>query len=201
MNRRDFLSTVGAGIAGSVAGPTAVHALATSATGDIAIVREILTALHPGLYRYNSPVGIDAALSRLGRQWVNQPGLAARYLNLSQFLATLKCGHSYANFYNQTSAVKAQLFDRGSRLPFAFKWVGNAMVVLQDQSGTGSLPRGTVIKAINDVPVGEMLARMMAYVRADGNNNAKRRALLSMTGADEYETFDIFHGLLYGAPG
>jgi len=104
MNRRDFLSTVGAGIAGSVAGPTAVHALATSATGDIAIVREILTALHPGLYRYNSPVGIDAALSRLARQWADQPDLAARYLNLSQFLATLKCGHSYANFYNQNRA-------------------------------------------------------------------------------------------------
>ncbi len=201
MNRRNFLSTVSVGIASSVARPTAVLALTTTATDDIAIVREILTTLHPGLYRYNSPTGIDVALSRLAKQWTAQPDLAARYLNLSQFLATLKCGHSYANFFNQTSAVKQKLFDRGSRLPFAFKWLGKNMVVLQDQSGTGSLPPGTVINAINDVPVGELLDRMMPYVRADGNNDAKRRALLSMTGADEYETFDIFHGLLYGAPG
>lgn len=201
MNRRNFLSTIGAGIVGSVACPPAVRALTTTATDDIAIVREILTALHPGLYRYNSPMDIDAALSRLAKQWTEQPDLAARYLNLSQFLATIKCGHSYANFFNQTSAVKQALFDRGAGLPFAFKWIGNNMVVLQDQSGTGSLPRGTLIKAINDVPARAMLDRLTPYVRADGNNDAKRRALLSMTGADEYETFDIFHGLLYGPPG
>lgn len=200
MNRRNFLSTVGAGVAGSIALPNAVHAFSTTASNDIALVREILTTLHPGLYRYNSPIAIDAGLDRLARQWTAQPDLAARYLNLSRFLATIKCGHSYANFFNQTSAVQQQLFDRGSRLPFAFKWIGKKMVVLQDQSGTASLPRGTVIKSINDVPTGAMLDRLMPYVRADGNNDAKRRALLSMTGADEFETFDILHGLLYGPP-
>lgn len=201
MNRRDFLSTVGMGAAGSIALPNAARAFKTTATDDISIVGEILTTLHPGLFRYNSPIRINGALDQLGRQWATQPDLAARYLNLSKFLATIKCGHSYANFFNQSSAVKQQLFDRGSRLPFAFKWIGNEMVVLWDQSGTGSLPRGTIVKAINDVPVGKMLDRLMHYVRADGNNDAKRRALLSMTGADEFETFDIFQGLVYGPPG
>lgn len=201
MNRRDFLTSTTAIVGTHAALPSIARAASPKASGDIAIVREILTSLHPGLYRYNSPLMIDAALSALSRQWDADPDLAARYLGLSRFLATIKCGHSYANFFNQTSTVQKQLFDRRTRLPFAFKWVGDKMVVLQDQSGTGSLPRGTVVKAINDVPVKSMLERLMPYARADGNNDAKRRALLSMTGADTYETFDVFHGLLYGPLG
>ena len=171
-----------------------------AATADIALVREILTALHPGLYRYSSPAEIGLALTRLEQQWTAQPDLASRYLNLSRFLAMIKCGHSYANFYNQSGAVKEQLFGGKTRLPFAFKWIGNEMVVLQDQSGTASLPRGTVVKTINGVRANDILARLLPYARADGNNDDKRRALLSVTGADDLETFDIFYGLLYGAP-
>lgn len=74
------------------------------------------------------------------------------------------------------------------------------MVVLRDQSGMAALPHGAIITSINGVRPRDMLARMLPYVRADGNNDGKRRALLSMTGADEIETFDVFHGLLYGPP-
>ena len=196
MGRRHFLS-------GSLALPAFYSGAAIVAPGaqtDIALVREILTGLHPGLYRYSSPAEINAGLARLEQQWAAQPGLAARYLNLSRFLATIKCGHSYANFFNQSDAVKEQLFGGKTRLPFAFKWIDEEMVVLQDQSGTASLPRGTVVKAVNGVRTGDILARLLPFARADGNNNGKRRALLSVTGTDRFESFDIFYGLLYGAP-
>lgn len=185
-------------LAGVAALPVA--ASGASARSDIALLREILTALHPGLYRYASPSAIDEGLSQLDQSWETEPSLAVRYLNLSRFLATIQCGHSYANFFNQKKAVREQLFDRGSRLPFAFRWIDREMVVLQDQSGTGRLSRGAIVKTINDIPAKSMLERLMPYARADGGNDGKRRALLSMSGADEYETFDIFHGLIYGAP-
>ncbi|WP_373474148.1 S41 family peptidase [Sphingorhabdus lacus] len=203
LNRRHFLAqSAGTALTTAAAFPSAARAATTaSAPSDIALVREIVTTLHPGLYRYNSPKTIDQALSKLERMWSDLPDLSSRYLHLSRFLATIKCGHSYANFFNQTKQVKANLFDRRTRLPFAFKWIGNQMVVTEDQSGTNNLPRGTVIKEVNGIDTKVMLARLLPYVRADGNNDAKRRALLSMTGADELETFDIFHGLIYGAPG
>jgi Peptidase family S41 len=201
INRRTFLGT-GTGLAVATATIRPVDALAApNLAGDISLVREILTSLHPGLYRYNSPRTVDAALSILEQKWAAQPELDARYLNLSRFLAMLKCGHSYANFFNQTKSVTDELFERNSRLPFSFKWIGEQMVVLQDQSGTGSLPRGTLVKAINGVRAKDMLARLLPYVRADGNNAAKRRALLSVAGSDQIETFDVFHGLVYGAAG
>lgn len=201
INRRAFLGR-GASLAVATTGITPTTATGSSnSVSDIAIIREILTTLHPGLYRYNSPKSIDGELRRLEQQWVEQPALAARYLNLSRFLATMKCGHSYANFFNQSKSVTNELFERNSRLPFSFKWIDEQMVVLQDQSGTGSLPRGTLVKAMNGVRAKDMLASLLPYVRADGNNAGKRRALLSVTGADRIETFDVFHGLIYGTLG
>jgi Peptidase family S41 len=171
----------------------------TAPPTDIALLREILTTLHPGLYRYASPKGIEKGLIALERSWPNQ-NLEERYLALARFLATIKCGHSYPNFFNQSKAVQKALFDRPTRLPFTFRWIGNEMVVLSDQSGTNSLPRGTVVKTINGVSANAMLNRLLPFVRADGNNDGKRRALLSVTGADSIETFDVFHGLIFGPP-
>jgi Peptidase family S41 len=199
MDRRIFISNVGIGAAGSFMLPRFAHASPTI-RDDITLVGEILTKLHPGLYRYISPRYFDMSLARLRRQWTAQPDIAQRYLNLSRFLATIKCGHSYANFFNQKKPVQQLLFDRGTRLPFSFKWIGSQMVVLADHSGTGSLPRGAVVKSINGIPAKDILTTLLPYVRADGSNDAKRRALLSVTGADEFETFDVFHGLHYGAP-
>jgi hypothetical protein len=57
------------------------------------------------------------------------------------------------------------------------------------------------VKAINKVPVAKILTRLMPYVRADGSNDAKRRALLSVGGSEDIQTFDVYYGLLYGPPG
>ncbi|HEV7233601.1 MAG TPA: S41 family peptidase [Sphingorhabdus sp.] len=197
--RRAFIAS---GLAASAfaALPVPVRSAAQAAANDVALLREILTALHAGLYRYASPSDIDAALDRLERQWAAAPDLAARYLDLSRFLAMIRCGHSYANFFNQKKAVADDLFGRSTRLPFAFKWVGRQMVVLADQSGMGKLPRGTVVKAINNVSASDMLARLLPYARADGSNDAKRVALMAVTGKENIETFDVFYGLVYGAP-
>ena len=201
IDRRRLL-TSGAGLAMSVVAAAPAIAQVSAAPGDVVLLREILTSLHPGLYRYNSPSAIDAGLKSLEALWSSQPSLEARYLNLSRFLATIKCGHSYANFFNQSSKVSAQLFDPPvpTRLPFAFEWVGKKMVVTQDQSGTGLLKRGAVIKAVNGVAVETVLGSLMPYARADGSNDAKRRALLSIGSSEDIQTFDVFYGLVYGAP-
>lgn len=200
-NRRNFIHA-GAGLAAATIWPNALGAsVSVPPTGDIALLGEILRTLHPGLYRYQSPQTLERSLGRLSLAWAQNADLAARFLNLSRFLATIKCGHSYANFFNQTKTVRTQLFDRQTRVPFTFKWIAGQMVVLEDQSGTASLPPGTIILALNDIPTKDILSRLMPYARADGNNDGKRRALLSVTGADKIETFDVFQGLLEGMNG
>jgi Peptidase family S41 len=203
MDRRKFLTATGASAAALVASPAIVRAevISSGSANDIAVVREILTTLHPGLYRYQSPKGIESGLKVLDDSWTKSPNSGDRYLALARFLATIKCGHSYPNFFNQSAAVKKELFDRPTRLPFTFKWVGEQMVVLDGSASGQWLPRGSIVKAINDVPAKTVLHSLLPFVRADGNNDAKRRALLSVSGADGLETFDVFHGLKYGARG
>ena len=172
-------------------------ATATNRRGDIAILRQAL-ALHPGLYRYNSPRQIADRLDRLEIDFVAAQSLEAQYLLLAHFLATIRCGHSYANFFNQKEAVASALFDRPTRLPFQFRWIGTDMIVLREP--TGVLPPGTTIRRINGVPAQAILRQLMPYVRADGHNDAKRISLLEVRGDQRLETFDVFHGLLFGEP-
>jgi hypothetical protein len=166
-------------------------------SGDIAIVRDAYESLHPGLYRYATPERVGARFDALARAWSRPQSRAEAYLSLSRFLATIKCGHSYANFYNQSDAVSAELFDAQRLLPFHFAWIGGRMVVLANQSGDPRLERGAEVLSVDGRSTQSMLHALMPYARADGSNDAKRRALLEVRGFDRYETFDIFYGLLF----
>ncbi|WP_294329228.1 S41 family peptidase [uncultured Sphingomonas sp.] len=197
IDRRQML----AGLSATAALPFAARAAEAPTVADlrqdVAILRDAL-ALHPGLYRYNTPSQGAARLARFEAAFVAAPHLEGRYLLLSRFLATIRCGHSYCNFYNQKKAVAAALFDRGTRLPFHFRWRGGAMIVTDH--GGPELPRGSEVLAIQGVAPRDMLARLLPYARADGHNDAKRVSLLEVRGDDSIEYFDVFHGLEYGAP-
>jgi hypothetical protein len=118
------------------------------------------------------------------------------YLSLSRFLAGVRCGHSYANFYNQKKAVAASLFAGRDKLPFHFRWLDRRMIVT-DPRGLAGLARGDEICRINGRASGAIVQELMAYTRADGHNDAKRIAQLAVEGLEDYETFDVFHALAY----
>jgi hypothetical protein len=184
---------VGTGVASAAIITTPLRAAV--APDDMAILRRAYLLLHPGLLRYNSPRAVEEHFATLDRDWRATDDLAKRYLALSRFLGTVRCGHSYANFYNQSDAVAAQLFGGRNRLPFSFCWVGDAMIVLAEPSG--ALPKGTLVETIDGRPVAQILKALLPLVRADGSNNAKRRQLLGVRGTDGYETFDIYYPLVF----
>jgi Peptidase family S41 len=195
MQRRDVLSLLAAAPLAAGAQPTP-----TDLASDVALVREVLQTLHPGLLRYNTPEQLEGNLASLEREFVAAADLAQRYLALQRFLSTLQCGHSYANMFNQSQAVRSALFERKTRLPFAFTWIGNEMVVASDHSGSGRLAPGTVVRRVNGEGAERMLAALLPYTRADGRNPAKRRDLLSVRSGFRFEYFDCFHGLVFGEP-
>lgn len=166
-------------------------------SGDVAILRDAYETLHPGLYRYNTPREQGARFDALARAWSHPQTRAEAYLSLSRFLTAVKCGHTYANFYNQSDEVQAELFDAQRLLPFQFAWIDDRMVVLANQSRDPRLERGAEVLGIDGHSTPRILRALMAYARADGSNDAKRRALLEVRGFDRYETFDVFYGLLF----
>jgi hypothetical protein len=166
-------------------------------SSDISILRDAYETLHPGLYRYAAPRRVHARLDTLARAWTHTESRADAYLSLSRFLATVRCGHSYANFYNQSDAVRAELFDAAPRLPFHFIWLDERMIITRSYADDARLTAGTEVLSINGVAASRILRTLLPYVRADGGNDDKRRALLGVRGNAAYETFDVFYGLVF----
>lgn len=163
---------------------------------DLALLDRIYRDMHPGLARYQTHHQWHDAVAALDASWAarSEHRLDAAYLELSRLLARVRCGHSYANFYNQRRTVVQALFEGRDKLPLTFVWLGQRMVVTG-----GALRAGTEVLAIDGVPVAQLLARLMPLVRSDGHNDAKRRALLSVDAREGFETFDIFHALTAAA--
>lgn len=200
-DRRTFLTQLAA-VTGAAACPAPALAcdglLAPAAMrADVALLRRAYEALHPGLYRYATPAEVSARFDVLDAAAGRPMSLPAFYMELSRLLATVRCGHSYANFFNQSKVVQTALFDAPDRLPFQFLWLGDRMIVTRDPTAT--LAPGTEVLAIEGRPAGVVLAKLLSVARADGGNDAKRRRLMSVRGEDGYESFDVFYPLLFGS--
>lgn len=194
MRRRDFFVLAGGLAASAVAGRAFGASMTrTDVLQDIEILRQAL-GLHPGLLRYSSEAQVASRLTSLQAEWLATDDLQTRYLALSRFLAAIRCGHSYCNFFNQRKAVAGELFDRATRLPFHFAWVGEEMIVTRGFD-TG-LPVGTRVVSINGQAAIALRRSLMPYIRADGGNDAKRVSLLEVRGDNSIETFDVFQGLV-----
>ncbi|MEM8981292.1 MAG: S41 family peptidase, partial [Pseudomonadota bacterium] len=198
VNRRSFVQSCATMLAAPLLGDRPALASIAAIERDVGLLRRILE-LHPGALRYQSPMQLEAGLAHLGTALAGSSSLDQQFLALQRFLSTLQCGHTYANFFNQTKEVQSALFDRPTRLPFVFRWLGAQMVVTVDALD-GDMPRGSVITAINGVAPSAMLERLLPFTRADGAAPGKRKALLEVQNRSRFEYFDVFHGLIYGEP-
>lgn len=184
-----------AGIAGAGVAPSAWAASPGDLAADVDLLRRIYETLHPGLYRYQSPTQFAQRCDDL--KAASAGSLAAQYLLLSRLLAQVRCGHTYANFFNQSDAVSRALFQPVNKLPFHFVWVGDRMVVSANPRGVDGLGRGDEVLYVDGVPAAMIQSRLLPYMRADGSNDDKRRVLLDVTGSDRIESFDVFHPLAF----
>ncbi|TXH68174.1 MAG: peptidase S41 [Lysobacteraceae bacterium] len=163
---------------------------------DVDTLEATYGALHPGLHRYLDEPALKAAYADLRRRFHRPQRLDQVYLALSGFAAKVRCGHTYANFYNQDKAVAVALL-RHPRIPLYFRWIDGEMVVTRDMGSGLALPAGTRVLSLDGVPTRRILSALMPYARADGHNDAKRVADLQRIGNGRYEAFDVFYPLLY----
>ncbi|GLQ45972.1 hypothetical protein GCM10007862_10230 [Dyella lipolytica] len=199
-----FLCAVVAGCtAAGASEPSVGHEVIGTAglQADVDSLQRIYETLHPGLLRYNTPDEIKAHFALLRRALDHDQSRASVFIALSQFAATIKCGHTYANFYNQSHAVQAELFNGTNRVPFYFRWIDGRMIITRNLSSDKRLRPGSEILAINGVATSQILKTLMTVARADGANDAKRVAYLEVQGNDDYEAFDIFLPLFYPQTG
>jgi C-terminal processing protease CtpA/Prc len=161
---------------------------------DFAIVRQSYETLHPGLYKYEDKATIDGYFEACKKALDHDQTLQEAYLNFSKLTAKFKCGHSYANFFNQEKSLKQELFEQKNALPVHFRLIDDRMLVTK--SADPKLVEGIEIKTINGTPVKQVIETLLPLVRADGSNDGKRRKLLELSGLF-FEYFDIFYPMIF----
>lgn len=164
--------------------------------GDVAILKEAFTSLHPALYRYRSEDDIEEAFDVLEEAFSEEQSLRTAYLALSRFTAEIQCGHTYANFFNQSKDVRETLFERENKLPFTFVFIRDRMIVTNSAVGD-QLKRGDEIVAINGAPVRDIQRALLEHTKGDGARRDARLYDLQITGNGRYEPFDVYFPLLF----
>jgi hypothetical protein len=162
--------------------------------GDLALLDQAFRALHPGLFRYNSPEGWATRVDSL-RQWFAEPRTRGEaYLALAHLTASVRCSHTYLSFWNQPGPVHRWLTDGEDKLPFEYaltptdRWVAT-------RSASEVLPGDTIL-AVNGVSTERIIAQLLPYVRGDGEDDGKRRALLDFRHQKKHEAIDVFLPLI-----
>lgn len=166
-------------------------------TEDFNIIRESLLSLHPGLFRYADSLTWEQRFQHLKMKLNQDLSIKDTYLKISAFLAQIKCGHTYCNFWNQGDLIQAAIFDREDKLPFTFRIVNRKWGVTGNLSNDPSFDGPIELLAINGFPVDSILNKLMQFVKSDGSNDNKRINDLQLSGIGEYEAFDVYFPLLF----
>ncbi len=178
----------------------------TATQGDLALLDQSLRVLHPGVFRYNTPLQWTARVDSL-KQWFAQPrSRGESYLAFARLTASVQCGHTYLNFWNQSREVHRWLTDGEDKLPFEYaladddRWVVTRSATVTSAAagntiGAGVLPGDTVL-AVNDMPTPRIIASLLPAIRGDGDNDGKRRALLDFRHRKRYEAIDVLLPLI-----
>ncbi|PHV13391.1 S41 family peptidase [Chitinimonas sp. BJB300] len=165
---------------------------------DGRLLRETLQALHPGLYRYNSPSQIEAHFQQLQARFRTSQSVAQAYLAFAAFTAQVKCSNTGPDFDNQPDHVRHAVLE-APRLPFYFRWLNERMVITR--SFNPELPIGTQVLRLDGVPVEQILQALLPLVSADGNNEAQRFSGLEVQGRRPVEAFDVYWPLRFPLEG
>lgn len=168
---------------------------------DARLLRRCLEAVHPGLYRYNTPEELDHRFAELLQTFATDRTRAEAFVAFTRFAAAIRCGHTFPNPYNQGKAAMADLTAGRNRLPFRFRWLGRRMIVTGVYPGAEAIMPGTEVLSVNGTPAEAILTALFPLARADGGNDGKRTSQLELRGEDRYEIFDFLFPVLFPVQG
>ncbi len=162
---------------------------------DYTIFRKTLEEAHPGIYWYTSIDSMNYYFDQ-GYAGLSDSLTEPQYRQLlSYIVAKINCGHTtvrpskaYARF-DDTTRLR-QVFPLSLKL-----WNDTAVVAANLNRRDTVLVRGTVITAINEVPVNAITDSLFQYVSADGYNQTHKYQTLSNRGF-----FGSLYSSVYGYP-
>jgi hypothetical protein len=156
-------------------------------------------AIHPGIYRYNSPESLEKDFAEFESKLKNPLREGEFFILIAQFTKKLKCGHTFTNPYNQDKDLRERLFNRRNYLPFYFRIVDGKMIITANASSK-NISAGSEITRINGFAVKEIVEKLLTVTKGDGNATLEHRLNsieLARSEAETYALFDWFFPLFF----
>jgi hypothetical protein len=150
----------------------AAELTAEQAAQDMRVLRRAVLALHPGRLKYQSEAAWAENLARFEARAGASSTRTEMLLAVAEFTASLRCGHTWPNSFNQKGAVRAVLMEAANKLPFTLRPVQGRWLVMA--SADAQVRAGDEVLAINGVAGPDIAARVWPYLRADGSSDSKR---------------------------
>lgn len=166
---------------------------------DFDVFKSTLTAIHPGIYRYQTLQGLEKLFDEFEAKFKNPLSENEFFKLISQFTTRIYCGHTFPNPYNQDNIVRERLFNNRTYIPFYFQIIDGKIIITENAS-KNSLAKGSEITRINGVPAGQIIEKLLSVARADGKNTiAHRINSLELTRfeAERYALFDWYFPLFF----
>ncbi|MBX7171433.1 MAG: hypothetical protein K1X72_10800 [Pyrinomonadaceae bacterium] len=166
---------------------------------DFAVFKKTLTTIHPGIYRYNTPEGLEKDFAEYENKLNRSMSESEFFLLISQFLNKLECGHTFSNPLNQNSLLRERIFNNKTYFPFYFRLINGRMIITESAS-TNPLSKGSEIVKINGISVKEIIEKLIPITKGDGNSTLEHRInsiQLTRLEAERYALFDMYFPLLF----
>ncbi len=166
---------------------------------DFEIFKKTLTAIHPGIYRYQTEESLEKLFAS-AEAGLNGPLSEGEFFRfISEVTNQFYCGHTYLNPSNQNPLVRERLTGGKSYLPFYFRIVDGKIIVTENASDK-NLAKGSEITRINGVPAKKIIETLVSVTKGDGKNTlAHRLNSLELTRfeAERYALFDWYFPLFF----
>ncbi len=170
-----------------------------SLLADITLLEKILTEIHPGIYRYNSPEAINLEFDRLRSRVYEGMTEAAFMKILAQSIKTIRCGHTYLNPWNMNAELRERLFGGRIYFPLGFSILNEQFIVTHNASEASGIRAGAAITSINGISAATILDSLSTIAKVDGNNNSPVAYYLSSNNfsAGHWQAFDLYYPLFF----
>lgn len=147
---------------------------ADSLKQDFTIFRNAFQNNYPSLYQYNTKEKIDALLDSCYISINQRTTELEFYKMLKLLLSTIKDGHLYCS---PPPAFRTHQNDTTKFFPLHLYFIGQKAFV--SDSSNISVPVGTEVLAINEVPINQIRTNLFQYLVADGAIQTKKYRILN----------------------
>lgn len=138
---------------------------------DLAYLKEMLIKGHPGLFWYSSENHFMHALEQIENA-LHPHMTELEFLNqVAKLNQVIKCVHTGIR---PSAEFDRFWYDSVYLIPINIMHIDSGFIINQNLSELKELSFGTTLISINDVPIAEIVAHLLPFIPADGDNQTRK---------------------------